>query len=165
MNPLQPYPDPLDAGRLIVSVPIYSSPGDSVVMFAEDYERWSREHGIRNPHLRQIGAHRYVIFRPHGRKDTCIILARFLMDSPRGRQVFLVDGDPLNLRRTNLGCRKGGNGGATWTQREPKTPAPVRSLSELAAMWSQQPKPRPVILPPMPRKAVVAEKVRTRGTV
>lgn len=93
----------VENGTKLTMVPVGNT---FVTLYKEDYDR-----------LIELGAYkRWQLIRDKyvrcGTRNGMghVMIARALVDCPPGFCVVYFDGNPLNLRRENLGIRKGGKG-------------------------------------------------------
>ena len=83
---------------------------ERATMYAEDYRRIVGANWSIHWHFTSTGhKHKYVLVnaRSAAGHARTLTVARLVADAPRGRRVYYVDGNRLNLRRDNLSLHKG----------------------------------------------------------
>ena len=95
-------------GREVVGVTL-SNTTRTAWLYRADYERVVAEYGTPTWRLSDVGrGHLYVRFKKPGENSKNLSVSRLVAGDYERTGVFYRDGDPLNLRRTNLYHDDGG---------------------------------------------------------
>lgn len=110
-------------GRSVMAVSISNCPGEHAIVYAEDFARIITAHGWGSWFINDSRGRAPAVLLKSRADQRQHYVARLVVHDPKGRMVDTVDGNLLNLRRSNLLTRPGSPAG----QRRMRSKAPAES--------------------------------------